>query len=85
MEPVDLVATQISEVEQRREDAWAVLKKMHDQANGIVEFTAAGGWCAPTSVIYDNINININDKIPIYSNDWRPGIYPGTYVRDITP
>lgn len=83
MKPVDLVATQMAEVEQRREDAWAVLKKMHDQANGIVEFTAAGGWCAPSSVIYDDININ--DNIPIYSNDWRPGIYPGTYVRDITP
>lgn len=83
MKPVDLVASQMAETEQRREDAWAVLKKMHDQANGIVEFTAAGGWCAPSSVIYDDININ--DNIPIYSNDWRPGIYPGTYVRDITP
>ena len=83
MKPVDLVASQMAETEQRREDAWAVLKKMHDQANGIVEFTAAGGWCAPSSVIYDDININ--DNIPIYSNDWRPGIYAGTYVRDVTP
>lgn len=58
-----------------REDAWAALKKMHDQANGLIfdEFTkiTAGGWCAPRSVIY--------------SNDWRPGIYAGTYVRDVTP
>lgn len=56
MEPVDLVATQLSEVEQRREDAWALMKKMHDQANGIFEMTASGGWCAPSSAVYSQVN-----------------------------
>ncbi len=61
----------MDEVQQRREDAWAALKKMHDQANGIVELVAAGGWCAPSEAVY--------------GADWQPGIYAGTYVGDITP
>lgn len=52
MKPVDLVQSQLDEVEQRREQAWAALKKMHDEANGIFPLTAAGGWCAPTQVVY---------------------------------
>jgi hypothetical protein len=52
--PVDLVAEQMAEVEQRREDAWAALKKMHDQANGVDVFNliASAGWCAPSSATY---------------------------------
>lgn len=50
--PVDLVKSQIDEIEQRREQAWAAMKQMHDDANGTFDMIAAGGWCAPTQVVY---------------------------------
>lgn len=82
--PVDLVATQISETEQRREDAWAALKKMHDQANGLIvdefKLMASGGWCAPTETFYDDILIDI----PAYTQ-MNAGGKTVFHVRDITP
>lgn len=42
----------MSDEQQRREDAWAVMKQMHDDLSKPAELRAAGGWCAPSSVIY---------------------------------
>ena len=49
--------------QQRREDAWAVMKQMHEDMSKPKEPTlyAAGGWCAPSSVIY--------------GPSWQPGAY----------
>lgn len=40
--------------QQRREDAWAVMKQMHEDMSKPKEpvLYAAGGWCAPSSVVY---------------------------------
>lgn len=48
--------------QQRREDAWAVMKQMHEDLAKPKEpaLYAAGGWCAPSSVTYDNITISQN-------------------------
>ena len=50
-------------IKQRREDAWAALKQMHDDLTRqeVPELIAAGGWCAPSSVIY--------------GPSWQPGTY----------
>lgn len=42
----------MSDEQQRREDAWAVMKQMHDDLSKPAELRAAGGWCAPSSVAY---------------------------------
>lgn len=38
----------MDEVQQRREDAWKAMKRMHDEANGVQFIEAAQGWCAPS-------------------------------------
>lgn len=53
------MADAIAELDQRREDAWKVMKQMHDQANGVFELTAAQGWCAPSSAIYSQVPIMV--------------------------
>lgn len=42
---------ELSPEQQRREDVWKVLKDLHD-GPGPVELMAAGGWCAPSNIIY---------------------------------
>lgn len=63
MKPVDLVASQMAEMEQRREDAWAALNKMHAQVNGLAvdtfDLIAANGWCAPSSTVYSQVPIMV--------------------------
>ena len=55
----DLVGDALADMESRREDAWAALKKMHDQANGIHLLEAAQGWCAPSSAVYSQVPVMI--------------------------
>ena len=64
--PVDLVASQMAEVEQRREDAWAAMKQAHDDLNFANKLIAAGGWCAPSSATY--------------GPGWQPGAYNGMLI-----
>lgn len=43
----------MSDEQQRREDAWAVMKQMHDDLSKPAELRAADGWCAPSTAIYE--------------------------------
>lgn len=38
--------------QQRREDAWAVMKQMHEDLTAGPRLVAAQGWCAPSSANY---------------------------------
>lgn len=42
----------MNDEQQRREDAWAAMKQMHDDLSKPAELRAAGGWCAPSKVTW---------------------------------
>lgn len=56
----------LSPEQQRREDAWGVLKRMSDEEKYGPSLMAPDGWCAPSSVIYQGFRVlNANGQVVI--------------------